>query len=114
MVLLVGFSSAVWQVAALYLVQGIAFGVFSVIWGTSIAKFVDERVRGRVISIDTLGSIGLMPISAAAAGAAAAAFGAAWLFIGAGLIVLACAAVGLLYGPAHRFGPAPSESVRVS
>lgn len=107
-VLLVGFSNAVWQVAALYFVHGVAFGVFGVIWSTSVAKFVDERIRGRVISIDTLGSFGLIPVSAALVGFAAAAFGASVIFLAGGAVVLACAAVGLVHGPAHHFGPAPA------
>ena len=102
----VSLSTSVWQVAALYFGQGFCFGVFGVIWSTSIGSFVDERMRGRVISIDMLGSLSLMPVTAALVGGVSLVVGLRPIFLAGGLIVLAIAGVGLASRRARTFGPA--------
>jgi hypothetical protein len=104
----VGAAGSVLVVGVLFFVQGVGFGVLGVIWSSSVARWVDERLRGRVISIDSLGSAGLMPFSSALAGAAAGALGAGGLFAAGGVAVLACASVGLASKRARDFGPAPA------
>jgi len=108
----VALSTSVWQVAALYFGQGLCFGVFGVIWSTSIGSFVDERMRGRVISIDMLGSLSLMPVTAALVGGVSLVVGLRPIFLAGGLIVLAIAGVGLASRRARTFGPAaPAEPI---
>lgn len=52
------------------LVRGVALGFGIAVWETVLMELVPEGLLSRVISVDYFGSIGLMPIGLAAAGAA--------------------------------------------
>ncbi len=124
---LFGASAAMWGftpsfpfVLALSFVHGIAVAVFSLMWQTALMEQVPEALRGRVFSLDELGSFVLMPFSLAVAGAFAEAYGARIVFVVGGSIVMLCAAAGFFHPPAHVFespkgmkpgrGPAPPSS----
>ncbi len=107
---LFGASAAMWGftpsfpfVLALSFVHGIAVAVFSLMWQTALMEQVPEALRGRVFSLDELGSFVLMPFSLAVAGAFAEAYGARIVFVVGGSIVMLCAAAGLFHRPAHGF-----------
>ncbi|WP_408897313.1 MFS transporter [Nocardioides sp. R1-1] len=66
--LLIGFATAVWQVAASAFVIGALFSAPMVIWGTLLQRRVPPELLGRVASLDFFVSISLMPVSMAVAG----------------------------------------------
>lgn len=76
---------------------------FSIIWETALGDSVDAEVRGRVISLDMLGSFALLPLAMAGTGALADAIGARWTFGLGGAAWALVGAVGLLVPAAHRF-----------
>jgi len=102
-ILLLGFATALWQVLAIMFVHGFAVAVFSLMWATSMMEYVDEDVRGRVFSLDEFGSFALLPGSLVASGVLAVSFGAPLVFLSGGLVVVACAAAGLIHRPARTF-----------
>ncbi|TDD93849.1 MFS transporter [Actinomadura rubrisoli] len=71
------------------LLLGIVFGFFSaagnVYWSTLVQTRVPDNVRGRIISIDWLGSLVLVPISMTLAGIGGARHFGTWLFVIGGL-----------------------------
>lgn len=108
--ILLGVAAAteVWQVGLLYFGQGLGFGLLTVVWATSVGTFVDEAMRGRVISIDMMGSLSLMPITAALAGGAAALVGLRAIFLGGAVVCMLVGALGLASRRARTFGPVPA------
>ncbi len=66
--LVIGFATAVWQVAVAAFVMGVLFAAPMVIWGTLLQRRVPPDLLGRVASLDFFVSISLMPISMALAG----------------------------------------------
>lgn len=73
--LVIGFATAVWQVAAAAFVLGALFSAPMVIWGTLLQRRVPPELLGRVASLDFFVSISLMPVSMAIAGPVAEAIG---------------------------------------
>ncbi len=82
--------------------MGILIGFVNVQYISWLQRRVPEELRGRIMSLVMLASIGLAPVSLAAAGALVD-LGAATLMFGvAGAIVLAAALVGFVWGvPGH-------------
>lgn len=117
-----GASAALWGfvpslpfVLALSFVHGLAVAVFSLMWQTALMEQVPEALRGRVFSLDELGSFILLPVSMGVAGAFADAYGARIVFVVGGCVVMLCAAAGLFHRPAHTFGnPEGNEAAPVS
>ena len=110
MTALFGASAALWGFApsfpiilALSFVHGLAVAVFSLMWQTALMEQVREDLRGRVFSLDELGSFVLMPFSLAVSGALAEAYGARIVFVVGGSVVMLCAAAGFFHPPAHVF-----------
>lgn len=101
--LLLYFASAVWQIIGLFVIRGIVVAIFSLIWETSLMQLVDEKMRGRVFSLDMFGSFALLPASMAVSGILAAMIGAREVFLLGGVVIIMCGVFGLLYGPANRF-----------
>lgn len=66
--LVIGYATAVWQVAAAAFVIGVLFSAPMVIWGTLLQRRVPPELLGRVASLDFFVSISLMPVSMAIAG----------------------------------------------
>lgn len=106
---LVGLAGSPWAVAGLLAVQGLAFGVIGTLWQQAFVTFVDPRMRGRVISIDVLGSLSLMPVATAVVGSAALAVGVRTVFMFGGVVMGVLALVGLMHRGAREFGPAPAD-----
>lgn len=94
--------SYAWVLAASVL-RGVSFATFGFLWEVSLQQRVEPSMRGRVASLDMLGSFALIPLSTAATGALAQAYGARWPFLAGGVIILAGGLVGLLLPRARRF-----------
>jgi len=108
---LMAFSPNLFGILGLGFLHGLAVAVFSLMWQTAMMEQVREDIRGRVFSLDELGSFALLPFSFFACGVLAVLVGPRIVLLAGGLIVMLCAAAGLLYPPAHRFeGPAPRAS----
>lgn len=74
-------------VLLLWGIAGIGVTVFQVVWATAVQRDVPDRLLGRVMALDQLGSQGLMPIGYGLAGFVLAAYGArVLLFSGAALV----------------------------
>jgi MFS family permease len=102
---------------ALAVAIGISLGFLIAIWETSLQELVEPHLRGRVNSIDVLGSFSLAPIGYAAIGLVAQAVGPRPVFLVGGLIVAGLSASGLLVPSIRRFGrtapalsPSPSDT----
>lgn len=100
---LVAFAPSLVGILALSFVHGVAIAVFSLMWQTTMMEQVREDIRGRVFSLDELGSFVLLPFSFILCGILTVLYGPRLVLLAGGLIVMLCAAAGLLYPPAHRF-----------
>lgn len=94
--LVIGFATAVWQVAAAAFLIGALFSAPMVIWGTLLQRRVPPELLGRVASLDFFVSISLMPVSMAVAGPVAGLIGLEATFAIAALVPGAAAAVAIL------------------
>lgn len=82
---------------ALYLAAAVSLGAGvtgGVIWLSLLQERVPDHVLGRVASLDSLATVGLMPLSMALAGPAAALFGPQAVFIAGGCLAAAIHALG--------------------
>src|SRR3989441_8292662 len=104
---LMAFSPNLLGILALGFVHGLAVAVFSLMWQTAMMEQVREDIRGRGFSLDELGSFVLLPFSFFACGVLAVLVGPRIVLLGGGLLVMLCAARGLLYPPAHTFEGTP-------
>ncbi len=100
---LMAFSPNLVGILGLGFAHGVAVAVFSLMWQTAMMEQVREDIRGRVFSLDEIGSFVLLPFSFFACGILAVLLGPRTVLLAGGLIVMLCAAAGLLYPPAHRF-----------
>lgn len=82
---LVGLSRTVWQAAAAVFLWNLLIWSGEILWLTLLGLTVPNRIRGRVSSIDFLGSYWMMPISMALTGPLAALVGPRMVLIGAGV-----------------------------
>ena len=82
---LVGLSRSVWQAALAVLVWNLLLWSGEIMWLTLLGLTVPNQIRGRVSSLDFLGSYWLIPLSMALTGPLASAIGARTVLIGAGL-----------------------------
>ncbi|MBM0126633.1 MFS transporter [Pimelobacter simplex] len=94
--LVIGFATAVWQVAAAAFVLGALFSAPMVIWGTLLQRRVPPELLGRVASLDFFVSISLMPVSMAVAGPVADLIGLEATFAIAALVPGVAAAVAIV------------------
>lgn len=94
--LVVGFATAVWQVAAAAFVMGALFSAPMVVWGTLLQRRVPPALLGRVASLDFFVSISLMPVSMALAGPVSEWLGLATTFAIAALVPVVAAAVAVV------------------
>jgi MFS family permease len=81
----VGLSHTVWQAALAVFVWNLLLWSGEILWLTLLGLTVPNHIRGRVSSIDFLGSYWMIPISMAVTGPIAAILGARTVLIGAGL-----------------------------
>jgi MFS family permease len=82
------FAPGVWALLLLGTVYGFFSAIGNVYWSTLVQTQVPDAVRGRVISIDWLGSLLLVPLSMALAGLGGVAQFSTWLFVLGGLVPL--------------------------
>jgi MFS transporter, DHA3 family, tetracycline resistance protein len=87
------FSPSFWCLLPLMGVYGFFSTIGNVYWSTLIQTHVPDEVRGRVISVDWLGSLALVPASAAIAGASASPGYATTLFLLGGTLPVVCTLV---------------------
>lgn len=81
----VGLAQSVWQAALAVFIWNLLLWGGEILWITLLGLTVPNHIRGRVSSIDFLGSYWMIPISMALTGPAAAVFGARAVLVGAGL-----------------------------
>ncbi len=112
---LVGFASEVWVIAAAVFVVGICFSAPMVIWGTLLQRRVPAHMLGRVSSLDFFVSLAFMPVSMAIAGPVSLAIGVSTTFVLAGALptLIAVLAIVLAKMPkdelAHPLDLVPEE-----
>jgi MFS family permease len=81
----VGISQTVWQAAVAVFVWNLLLFSGEILWYTLLGLTVPNHLRGRVSSIDFLGSYWLIPLSMALTGPVAAVLGPRTVLVGAGL-----------------------------
>jgi MFS family permease len=81
----VGLARSVWEAALAVFVWNLLLWSGEILWLTLLGLTVPNHIRGRVSSIDFLGSFWLIPISMALTGPLAALVGPRQVLIGAGL-----------------------------
>ncbi|MCE3035008.1 MULTISPECIES: MFS transporter [Streptomyces] len=89
-------------------IAGVGVTVFSILWMTALQQDVPDRVLGRVMALDWLGSQGLMPLGYAAAGLVAASIGTRDMLIVSAFIVLVAAPLPLLVRGGTTFSSRPA------
>jgi MFS family permease len=98
----VGLAPTVEIALAIIAPMAILIGFINVQYFAWLQRRVAEDVRGRVMSLVMLGSIGLAPVSLAIAGALVDLGFATFMYLAAGALVVAAALVGFAWGvPAH-------------
>src|SRR5260370_6397882 len=80
---LVGVSRTVWQAAIAVFVWNILLWTGEILWLTLLGLTVPNQIRGRVSSLDFLGSFWLIPLSMALTGPLASLVGARTVLIAA-------------------------------
>jgi len=96
-----GFVPGLWRVAALLALMGALNGFLSVQLQAWFQQRVDRAVLGRVVSVAMLSSLGVMPISMAAAGIAVE-WSARGMFLISGIAVATVSAFGALQKPVRE------------
>lgn len=76
---------------------GAALSILGLAWVNTLQELVPRELRGRVASIDQLGSSCLLPVGFALAGMATDRFGPALVFLGGGLLSALIIAAGLIH-----------------
>ncbi len=81
-----GLATEVWQIIAISVVRGAGISVGLVVWMTLMHTRIPRHLLGRVSSVDWMLSMSLIPLSFAAIGPVAEAFGARETLVAAGLL----------------------------
>jgi len=98
----VGLAPTVLVALAIIAPMAVLIGFINVQYVAWLQRRVAEDVRGRVMSLVMLGSIGLAPVSLAIAGALVDLGAATFMYLAAGALVVGAALVGFAWGvPAH-------------
>ncbi len=95
---LLGASDDLWIMLAALFIVGAATGAGVVIWGTLLQRLVPLDMTGRVASLDFFVSIAFMPVSIAIAGPLSVIVPIETIFVVAGIVPPALAAVALAAG----------------
>ena len=74
---------------------GVGFGIFEVVWLTTLQELVPPDKLGRVSSVDWMGSLLLQPIGLVVVGALTDRIGPSWVFIAGGALNLVLTLIGL-------------------
>jgi MFS family permease len=88
-------------------IAGVGVTIFSVMWITALQRDIPDRVLGRVMALDWLGSQGLMPLGYALAGLVIGAIGTRPMLIGSAVLVLIAAPLPLLVRGGTTFSSEP-------
>ena len=108
LLLALAYSDTLALVATLTFVAGLGLEPFMVWWSSALQREIPRDLLARVISLDWLVSIGLMPLGLALVGPATGAFGReAVLIFAAGVMVVTSLATLLVPGVAEFRTPAP-------
>ena len=81
----VGIAQTVWQAAVAVFIWNLLLWSGEILWLTLLGLTVPNQLRGRVSSIDFVGSYWLIPLSMALTGPVSAVLGARTVLVGAGL-----------------------------
>jgi MFS family permease len=92
----VGFATDIWLIAAAVFVVGVCFSAPMVIWGTLLQRRVPPHMLGRVSSLDFFVSLAFMPLSMAIAGPVSLGIGLGATFALAGLLPTAIAVLAIV------------------
>ncbi len=98
---LLGLAPVLWVALVVTVPMGVGAGLLNVLLVSWLQVRVDRAMLGRVMSLVMLASVGLAPISLAAAGLLVDSAAVA-MFVGAGAIVLAAAVFGVVSGAARE------------
>ncbi len=98
---LLGLAPVLWVALLVTVPMGVGAGLLNVLLVSWLQVRVDRAMLGRVMSLVMLASVGLAPISLAAAGLLVDSAAVA-MFVGAGAIVLAAAVFGVVSGAARQ------------
>lgn len=98
-------------VIVFWAVGGMGVAVFNVLWMTALQRDVPGYLIGRVLSLDMLGSMALMPVGFALTGPLTTALGPRTLLIAAGVLVVAVVPLALLAPGAAEFATPARETV---
>ena len=94
-----GVSGNVWLSCAALAVLGAASTTYYTSTQTLVQLLAPPRLRGRILSIQTLMQIGLLPVGSLLAGAVATVIGAPATFLGGGLLTIVALAATLAWCP---------------
>jgi MFS family permease len=98
-------------VIAFWVLAGIGVAIFNVLWMTALQQDVPDHLLGRVISLDMLGSMALMPIGYAITGPLVAALGANTVLLTGAVLVVVTVPLPLLVRGGSRFATPPISRV---
>ena len=107
--LTLAYSDSLLLNAAWWFVAGVGLEPFAIWWASALQRDVPAELLARVISLDWLASLGLMPVGLALAGPAADAFGREAVLV-AGAVVLAVSTLAILPVPGVREFATPRPS----
>ena len=93
----IGYTSQLWVMAAAVFVVGVTAAAATVIWGTLLQRRVPPEMLGRVSSLDFFVSLAFMPVSMAIAGPVGEAIGIAPAFVVAGAVPVVIAVVAIIW-----------------
>jgi len=92
---------------AVIFVTGLGESTFEVLWTTAVQRDVPDHLLSRVISVDFLGSLALLPIGLALVGPAVDAFGRDEVLIGGAVVSFILVFPPLLSGQVRRLSSKP-------
>lgn len=98
-------------VIVFWVLAGIGVAIFNVLWMTALQQDVPDHLLGRVISLDMLGSMALMPIGYAITGPLVAALGARTVLLTGAVLVAVTVPLPLLVPGGSRFATPPTSLV---
>lgn len=111
-VLGLAFAPGLGAVLLLGVVRGASAATFILLWETALHQTVAPAMRGRVASLDLLGSFALLPLAMPLAAWTVDAAGTRATFLAAGVVIVALALVGMLVPKAHTFGEGEKAPAR--
>ena len=94
LLVLFGFTTALWLAVAVRLVYGLGHALYRTSAGTMLQEEVPSQLRGRVLSVGTTLRDSAMLLSSAVAGLLADSLGAGRIYMGTGILLLTVGTVG--------------------